>query len=82
MQVSYDTEACTTYITMAEGSVARTVDLTDVIAVDLDATGRPLGVELLVLPHNISDEMIEDIVEAFPLLEPLSKVGAWRPVFA
>lgn len=82
MQVSYDTEACATYITVTGEDVARTVDVTDLISVDLDAAGEPVGVEFLVLPHNISDEMIEAVVARFHTLDWLTKGESWRPAFA
>jgi uncharacterized protein YuzE len=44
---TYDCEADALYIELADGSVARTEEIDPGTMVDVDATGRPLGIEVL-----------------------------------
>ena len=47
MQFSFDSEANSLYIALHEGQVARTIEITDMVYVDVDASGAPLGVEFV-----------------------------------
>ena len=47
-----DNEVHAGYWSIREGTVARTVSLDDVVLVDLDASGKVLGVEVLDLPFG------------------------------
>jgi uncharacterized protein YuzE len=47
MQFQLDVEANALYIAIKPGAVARTIELTDLVYVDVDATGEPRGVESL-----------------------------------
>jgi uncharacterized protein YuzE len=77
MYVSYDTEARATYVQVSEADVAETVQLSDSVMVDLDGSGSSVGVELLVLPGAITDEMLDLVVEGFPDLAELRDRSAW-----
>jgi uncharacterized protein YuzE len=47
MHQAYDIDADALYITLAEGTVARTAVIDDGCNVDLDADGKLLGIEVL-----------------------------------
>jgi uncharacterized protein YuzE len=47
MQFHFDEEANALYSAIAPGEVARTVELTDLVYVDVDAQGAPLGIEFV-----------------------------------
>jgi uncharacterized protein YuzE len=79
MYVSYDTEARATYVQVADVDVDvdRTVELSEVVMVDLDATGVPVGVEFLVLPGDVSDVMLRLVADRFPALSALQDRSTW-----
>ena len=47
MRADYDSEADALYVRLRDGRVARCVELGDCVVVDLDGSGRPLGVEII-----------------------------------
>ena len=47
MHFRLDPEVNALYITLRQGDVARTIEVTDTIYVDLDAQGTPLGIEFI-----------------------------------
>ena len=47
VQFRFDIEANALYIEINSGTVARTIKLTDVVYVDVDALGEPLGIEFV-----------------------------------
>jgi uncharacterized protein YuzE len=47
MKSEYDAAVNATYVTLSEGSVARTIALSDSVNVDVDSEGNPVGVEVL-----------------------------------
>ncbi|HQY90935.1 MAG: DUF2283 domain-containing protein [Caldilineaceae bacterium] len=47
MQIDYDPEADAVYIRLRDGEVAQTVESSKYIYVDVDASGVPLGIEIL-----------------------------------
>lgn len=49
MRFEFDTEADALYIQIREGSVARTIELSDGVYADLDSGDRPLGLEFIAL---------------------------------
>lgn len=77
MYVSYDPAAGATYVRLAEGSVAETRLVGDLVAVDLDDSGVPVGVELLMLPSRIDTQVLDRLVDAHPELGPLLDTTAW-----
>jgi len=77
MLVSYDPAARATYVQIHEGAVARTVDITDTVMVDLDASGMPLGVEFLQVPADIPTEVIELVADRFPDFKVLLDADRW-----
>jgi len=77
MQVSYDTEAGATYVRIAHGTVARTVSVSDLTMVDLDENDQPLGVEFVVPPRAITEQMVLRVTDRFPALDYLLKMDTW-----
>ncbi len=47
MRIEYDPEADALYIALREAAVARTVEVTEGLVVDVDGEGRPVGIEVL-----------------------------------
>lgn len=77
MMVTYDTEADATYVQVADGRVATTVDVTDLVMVDLDAHGQLLGVEFAVSPRYVTDAMLYRLAEQFPELKKMAADHSW-----
>ncbi len=79
MNVSYDTEAEATYVRVvpADVKIARTVHLSDLVMVDVDEHRDPVGVEFVVLPHEITDAMLDRVSDAFPTLKSLHHKDTW-----
>ena len=49
MSWKFDTAADAAYLRIAEGNVARTLFLAENVLLDVDADGRPLGLEVLAV---------------------------------
>ena len=65
--VEYDPEVEATYVTLADADPAQHVEIQgDTVAVDLDADGAPVGVELLVPPTRVTPEMLSAVSTRFP----------------
>lgn len=77
MYVSYDLNAGATYVELMDGEVAQTVEISDLVMVDVNVHGEPLGVEFVVPPSQITPEMIERVVFRFPTLDVLHKTEMW-----
>ena len=52
--VSYDPDADATYVKVTDAAVASTDSVGDLVAVDLDADGDPVGIEVLKAPGAVS----------------------------
>jgi uncharacterized protein YuzE len=79
MFVSYDTDARATYVELRpDVPVAATVAVSDLLAVDVDADRRPIGVEFLVLPEDITESMLERLADAFEDLASMRDRGWLR----
>ncbi len=48
LRIRYDADADAVYLRLREGTVAETVEVEEMVYVDVDAEGRPLGVEFVV----------------------------------
>lgn len=77
MNVSYDPDLGATYVDWAPGTVARTVSVSDLVMVDVDSDGSPIGVEFAVAPNRITDVMVWRLTEAFPTLKELGHREHW-----
>lgn len=71
MVVTYDAEAGATYIQVAEGAVARTVSVSDLVMVDVDAREEPVGVEFVVPLAHVTAGMLEAVEDRYPQLARL-----------
>jgi uncharacterized protein YuzE len=47
VQLRFDEDANALYIAIRAGDIARTIELTDMVYVDVDASGDPLGIEIV-----------------------------------
>lgn len=66
LSTSFDQDADAMYIKLAEGDIARTIDLNEGTLVDLDADGNVLGVEVI---HPVGGWPVEELIERFSLNE-------------
>ena len=83
MVVEYDTEAGAFYVRVTAEAVARTVEVSTFVNVDLDANSNVVGLELLCLPSAVTGEeraVLEDrypvAVEALVEVERLTRLSA------
>jgi uncharacterized protein YuzE len=60
-----------------DAKVATTVEITDVVNVDVDASGQAVGVEFLALPNAITRRMVQLAAKRFHELEPLVDLERW-----
>jgi len=56
MKIEYDQEANALYITLREAPVVRTNEVTNAFIIDLDAEGRPIGIEILDVRQLLNPE--------------------------
>ncbi|MDT4893275.1 MAG: hypothetical protein QOE97_2310 [Pseudonocardiales bacterium] len=78
--VSYDVEAGATYVELrANTPVTHTVEISDLVAVDVDAHNEPIGIDFAVPPSLITEQMLHRIVDAFPIpvLKGLADDRSW-----
>ena len=48
LRIKYDADADAMYLRLREGSVSETIEIEEMVYVDVDNGGRPLGVEFVV----------------------------------
>jgi len=77
MLVTYDVEAGATYLELGDAEVARTVSVSDLVMVDLDAREEAIGVEFAVIPSKITADMLYRLAERFPDLKALRNTDTW-----
>ena len=77
MLVTYDAEAGATYLELADAEVARTVSVSDLVMVDIDAHEEAIGVEFAVPPSKITADMLGRLAERFPQLKGLQDTDTW-----
>ncbi|HEY5202877.1 MAG TPA: DUF2283 domain-containing protein [Acidothermaceae bacterium] len=68
MDTDHDPISGATYRTLTSEPVARTIHVSDVIMVDVDEHGRPVGVEYGVDPSVLTVGEVASLLEAFPNL--------------
>ncbi len=71
MKIEYDPEANALYITLREGRVHHTEEVTESLSVDIDAEGRPLGIEILDARELVGVESLGNITLTNLLTEPV-----------
>lgn len=73
MRIDYDPQADALYISLKDGKVADTLEVTPNIFVDVDELGAPLGIELLFVTRHFAAEDIMSVTfnigKMFPLAE-------------
>lgn len=88
MVVDYDTDAGATYVELPgydEAKADHVVEvIRDLLTVDVDAAGAPIGVELLRAPAEIDETMLDVLAERFPTvhLPELRAALAGQPLMA
>jgi uncharacterized protein YuzE len=68
MRVDFDPEVQAWYLTLTDAPVARTVDVSDEVAVDLTSDGDVVGVEFLLAPAAVDPRVRKDLFERFPVV--------------
>ena len=75
MVVEYDTEAGAFYVRVTDHEVARTVEISTFVSVDVDSDDQVVGLELLCLPSAVSVEERSGLQARFPLaIDALTEV--------
>lgn len=58
LNIVFEDDMSIGYIKIADGQVARTIKLSENLNLDLDSTGKVLGLELLSLPAELPEERL------------------------
>ena len=77
MYVSYDPAARATYVRLTDAKVVSTKDVSDLVMVDLDEHGEPIGVEFLTLPNGINADTLHQLADLYPSLKALVETDRW-----
>ncbi len=64
MKITYDKVANAAYMTLRKGRVAKTVEMSDSVIIDLDGKGRMLGIEMLNASSQLPREGLDKNVLA------------------
>lgn len=70
MKIEYDPEANALYITLREGRIHHTEEVTERLSVDIDADGGPVGIEILDVRELVGLESLGQITLTNLLTEP------------
>ena len=77
MKITYDKLADAAYMTLRKGKVAKTVEMSESVIVDLDKKGHLLGIEMLDASNQLSRASIKngitmdipvEIISGFPVV--------------
>ena len=68
MDTDHDPISGATYRRLTTAAVARTIHVTDVIMVDVDEHGEPVGLEYAVAPSRLTLGDVTSLLRAFPHL--------------
>ncbi len=60
MKITYDKIADAAYMTLRKGKVAKTVEMSESVIVDLDKKGHLLGIEMLDASNQLSRNSIKN----------------------
>mgnify|MGYP001613721885 CR=1 FL=1 len=77
MKVEFDPQADALYLALKDGQVADTLEVGKHIYVDIDATGDPLGIEVLFVSRRFATEDLATLT--FNLAQP-APVSVLLPV--
>jgi uncharacterized protein YuzE len=67
MKVTYDKSADAMYIYLKTGKVAKTHEVNERVLVDLDRTGKVIGIEILGVSEQIPKKEIGKIYSEMPV---------------
>lgn len=59
MKITYDKIADAAYMTLRKGKVAKTVEMSDSVIIDLDKKGNLLGIEMLDASNQLTKSEIK-----------------------
>jgi uncharacterized protein YuzE len=68
LRVTFSPDVEAFYLTVTDREVAETVDVTDLIAVDLDVDGEVVGVEFVMRPEALTEAMYRELADRYPVL--------------
>jgi uncharacterized protein YuzE len=69
MRVDFDPEVQAWYLLLADAPVNKTVHVSDEVAVDLASDAGVVGVEFLVAPAALDQQVREELFERFPAVQ-------------
>ena len=69
MRVDFDPEVQAWYLTLSDVAVAKTVHVSDEVAVDIDEAGDVVGVEFLLAPATVDASVRETLFTRFPSVQ-------------
>lgn len=72
MKITYDKIANAAYMTLRKGRVAKTVEMSDNVIIDLDKSGNLLGIEMLDASNQLSKTSIKNGVSVGVPVEIIS----------
>jgi uncharacterized protein YuzE len=69
--IEQDTDTGASYLVLADDTVARTIELSDLVMVDVNAAGEPIGVEFVSSPENRDAiaQGLSAVIERWPHLK-------------
>lgn len=68
MDIERDEATGASYYRLSGAPVVRTVHVTELVMVDLDDQGRPVGVEVATNPERLDPRDVKELIRAFPEL--------------
>lgn len=77
MRVEFDPEVRAWYLTLSDAPVSTTAHLSDEVFVDVDDQGGVVGVEFLLAPAELSEDLRASLFRRFPEVRTaLADLGA------
>lgn len=68
MKITYDKIANAAYMTLRKGKVAKTVEMSETVIVDLDKKGHLLGIEMLDASNQLPKQgLAKDVTAGIPI---------------
>jgi uncharacterized protein YuzE len=67
MEIRYSTDAEAFYVTMGQGEIASTANISDDVMVDVESDGTVHGIEFLCTPAELTEEERAALVGRFPV---------------
>ncbi len=67
--LEHDAHSGASYLRILDAPVARSIHVTDLVMVDVEDSGQPVGVEFTMGTHAATPEDMRELFRAFPALE-------------